>query len=256
MRIAAISDIHGNITALEAVLDDVLRSSGVDEYWFLGDLVAIGPSPVQVLETISALENVRCVRGNTDRYVAGIRANWAPWPAFRPPLSKIQHITPRPALDRETFAWTKDKLSRAGWLDWLANLPMEIRQTLPDGTRALCLHASPGRDDGPGLRYGLSDDEMRALLGECKADLVIGGHTHRPMDREVDGLRLINIGSVSNPPDGDYRASYVIIDAGAGGYTINHKRVEYDRREVLSALAKSGCPSANHIISHLHPNDI
>ena len=69
MRIALLSDIHGNATALNAVLADVAEQGGADGYWIMGDLVALGPEPVLTLEILSALPDARFVRGNTDRYV-------------------------------------------------------------------------------------------------------------------------------------------------------------------------------------------
>ena len=69
MRLAILSDIHGNAIALKAVLADIERLGGVDALWILGDLVAIGPDPIGVLECIAALPQVYCTRGNTDRYV-------------------------------------------------------------------------------------------------------------------------------------------------------------------------------------------
>ena len=69
MRIALLSDIHGNEVALRAVLEDIEAQGGVDAYWVLGDLVALGPKPVEVLEQLSSLQNLQVIRGNTDRYV-------------------------------------------------------------------------------------------------------------------------------------------------------------------------------------------
>lgn len=69
MRTAIFSDIHGNITALEAVLADIEGSKAVDEYWILGDIVALGPAPIEVLERLTTLPYARFIRGNTDRYV-------------------------------------------------------------------------------------------------------------------------------------------------------------------------------------------
>ena len=69
MRTAIMADIHGNAIALDAVLQDIERCGGVDGYWVLGDIVALGPAPVEVIERLAALPNVTCVRGNTERYV-------------------------------------------------------------------------------------------------------------------------------------------------------------------------------------------
>src|SRR4029453_10596864 len=82
-----------------------------------------------------------------------------------------------------SFAWTQGVLTGAGWLDQLAALPLEVRVTLPDGTRLLGVHAVPGRDDGPGIRPGLADAELRRAVAGAAAELVLVGHTHWPVDR-------------------------------------------------------------------------
>ena len=148
MKIVLLSDIHGNSIALDAVLADVAAQGGVDAYWILGDLAALGHDPVGAMERLARLPNARFVRGNTDRYLfAGDR------PA--PSLAEVQADPTRlPVLVEVegTMAWTQGALTAGGWVEWLAQLPLEIEESLPDGTRVLGVHASPGRDDGMGLR--------------------------------------------------------------------------------------------------------
>jgi hypothetical protein len=74
-----------------------------------------------------------------------------------------------------------------------------VRLTLPDGTRVLGVHASPGRDDGPGIQLNHSNDQLEQRMAGCEADLVIVGHTHVPLDRHVGRVYVVNLGSVSNP---------------------------------------------------------
>jgi hypothetical protein len=148
MRIALLSDIHGNSVALDAVLADIARLGGVDAYWALGDLVALGPDPVGVLDRLSSLHNVQCIRGNTDRYVVT---------GDRPPpsQSEVQRDPALVAVLAEvagTFAWTQGMITAAGWFEWLAKLPVELREVLPDGTHCLGIHAAPGLDDGLAFR--------------------------------------------------------------------------------------------------------
>jgi predicted phosphodiesterase len=256
-RIALLADIHGNHFALDAVLNDINHHGGVDEVWVLGDVVALGPAPVEVLEQLAALSNVRYVRGNTERYVCT---------GDRPPPS-LNEARADPALLQVlvdvagTFAWTQGAVSQAGWLEWLSRLPLEQRAVLPDGTRLLGVHASPGRDDGPGFSpdYDRADQSRRAmerLLAGCTADLVCVGHTHRPMDTILAGTRVVNPGSVSNPApatDGppDLRASYALLEASSAGYSIEHRRVDYDREAVVAALERLRHPGAAFIIQHL-----
>jgi predicted phosphodiesterase len=87
-------------------------------------------------------------------------------------------------------------------------------------------------------------------LEAASADLVCVGHTHRPLDRTVNGVRAINVGSVSNPLVDDRRASYVILDATESGYTIEHRRVAYDYAAVIEAVTRSHHPAGEYIIRH------
>lgn len=248
MRIALFSDIHGNDLALEAVLGDIEAAGGVDETWVLGDLVALGPAPLRVLEILTALPAVRFIRGNTDRYVySGID---------RPPPSIDQAASNSamlPALVEcaGTFAWTQGLLSTTRFSAWLEELPLEIRCALPDGTRVLAVHAAPGRDDGLGLYAGSSHEQLLAVVEGCDADLVFGGHHHLELDEKVGGLHLVNLGSVSNPYAPDLRASYVLLECDERGYELRHRRVDYDRQAVIAHLRALRHPGAHYVIGHL-----
>jgi predicted phosphodiesterase len=246
MRIALISDIHGNTIALDAVLSDIDARGGVDEHWVLGDIVALGHDPVGVLERLTALPKPMFIRGNTDRYVVT---------GERPPPSEHDAIAdpalvPVIAEVAGSFGWTAGYLAATGWIEWLAALPTEHRRTLPDGTRVLAVHASPVADDGLGIDRRAGDDELARLLEGCDADLVVGGHTHRPFDRMIGEVRAVNLGSVSNPVAPDLRASYVVIEADAHGYALEHRRVAYDSDAVISSLEKLNHPGRNWVIAH------
>jgi len=244
MRIALLSDIHGNRIALDAVLHDIETQGGADAYWVLGDLAAIGPQPVQVLERISQLPNVRVTRGNADRYtVSGERpsptaeeviAN----PALLPIFAEVAH----------TFAWTQGCLAATGWLTYLEDLPLEQYFQLPDGTRLLGVHASPGSDHGDGLHPRQKDETVLALLKNCAADLICVGHTHWPMNRRVGQSHVINLGSVSNPVIPDLKASYALLQADSSGYTVMHRRVAYDHAAVIEAVRAVRHPAGRFII--------
>ncbi|WP_188896312.1 metallophosphoesterase family protein [Microlunatus endophyticus] len=108
----------------------------------------------------------------------------------------------------------------------------------------LLVHASPGRDDGPGLTVEASDAQLAERgFAECDADLVLTGHTHVPADRTLAGVRLINVGSVSLPtkPRG---ATWTMVDADETGYRIEHMEAAYDLAEVLAALEATHHPTA------------
>jgi|ERR1700733_2346105 predicted phosphodiesterase len=246
MRIALLSDIHGNDIALNAVLADVIAQGGADAYWILGDLVALGPRPIQVLEILAPLPNARFIRGNTDRYVAF---------GDRPPPS-LDEVRNNPQLLNSlvevanTFAWTQGMVTAAGWMEWLRNLPLEMTSTLPDGTRFLGVHSSPGRDDGRGILPDMKPAEISELVASCNADLVCVGHTHRPSDQRTSGVHIINLGAVSLSLAEDKCSSYVLLQARQDGCQVQHRLVPYDRSAVIDQLNKIGHPARSYLIKH------
>jgi predicted phosphodiesterase len=244
MRIALLADIHGNSAALDAVLTDIHAGGGVDAYWVLGDLVALGPDPIGVLARLTTLPNVRFIRGNTDRYVVT---------GDRPPPTLADAAADPKRLYAlvevaGTFAWTQGALTVGGWLGWLANLPLEFHEQLPDGTNVLCVHAAPGTDDGWGLPPTLSDEGLAAHLSPCQADLICVGHTHHFVDRRLGQWHLVNPGSLSNPPTAERRASYVLLKATVNGYSIEQRLVDYNRMAVIASLKQLRHPGAAFVI--------
>ena len=246
MRLAILSDIHGNPLALDAVLADIQSQGEVDAYWVLGDFAALGYDPVTPLEKVTALSHASFTRGNTDRYVVTQDLPVQPEKALQDPA-----LLPEVIEAVRSFSWTRGYVSAAGWLDWLMNVPLEVRLTLPDGTRLLGVHASPGRDDGPGIQPKHSDDQLEQRLAGCEADLVIVGHTHVPLDRQVGRIHVINLGSVSNPVTVGLQATYVLLEANEHGYSVQLRRVDYDREAVIKAIEHSRHPSPSFLIGFM-----
>jgi predicted phosphodiesterase len=243
VKIAVLADIHGNSIAFDNVLLDIASQGGVDGYWFLGDFAAIGYDPLGVLQRITVLPNARYIRGNTDRY---LQTGELPWRRFEdvlgdPPLARTY-------LEVATsFAWTKGAVGATGWLPWFKELCLDMRMTLPDGTRVLAVHAAPGTDDGMGININTSDEKLSGLVENVNADLVLVGHTHLPFDRKSGDIRVVNPGSISNPFPPDLRASYAVLEADAAGYEIHHRRVDYDREAVIEAVRAVNHPVREYI---------
>lgn len=241
MRVAVFSDVHGNAVALDAVLR-AAGKEGVDGFWCIGDLVAHGPRPAQVLARLQQLPELLCVRGNTDRYVlTGDVSGMIP-PIDRPATPEGYRVL---ADARESFAWTRGCLVGSGDIEWLAGLALEHRTTLPDGTRALLVHASPGRDDGPGLRLEQSDAEVAtSSFAGAGDDLVVVGHTHVAGEQHVAGCHVVNPGSVSLPRTSDDQARWAVLEATTDGYAVEHRTVRYDLRRVVEDLHQQRHPAA------------
>jgi predicted phosphodiesterase len=243
MRAAVFSDVHGNLTALEAVLAGA-RDACADEFWVVGDLVAHGPQPAATLRRLMGLPNGRFVRGNTDRYVlTGELPGMIPAPDTARTTAEVQLLVDA----TRSFCWTRGAVTAAGF-DWLAALAVEDRTTLPDGTRVLLVHASPGHDDGRGVQPTMSDRELRAAeLADAGAALIFVGHTHVPVDYTIDGVRVVNLGSVSMPATAERRAMWTLLVADESGYTVERRFADYDQAAVIAALDREHHPSATWI---------
>ena len=245
MRIALISDIHGNNVALDAVLSEC-EALGVDQFWFLGDYVAIGPSPDAALRRITSIPHAVFVRGNTDRYVV---TREGPPPSLET-VRANPDLIPTYAAIAAGFSWTRGFVVATGWFDWLADLPLQHRYVAPNGVRVLAVHASPGADDGEGIHPGRSNDDIARLLSGGEADLVFVGHTHEALVRQVGETLVVNVGCVSNPRGADARASYVVMEVGETEVSFTHRRVAYDYGAFARAVESSRHPSVDFIMSH------
>ena len=225
MRVAIVSDIHGNRRAFEAVLAD-LRQVAPDVVVHGGDLASGGTHPAEIIDEVRAL-GWPGVRGNTDEML------WAPerlaeFAAAEPKLAALM------ARVQETIPPTRASLGEER-LRWLEGLPCLYSQP------GFCLvHASPD-DLWRAPMPNASDDEVQKTYAPLRARIVVYGHIHRPYVRRLQGMTVANTGSVSQSYDGDRRASYVVID----GESITIRRVEYDVESEAKELLCSGLPHAD-----------
>jgi putative phosphoesterase len=223
MRSAVVSDLHGNLAALQAVAEDLEREQ-VDLVVQGGDLVTTGPRPAEVLDRVRDLGWAGVV-GNTDELLwdASVRA-------------EQERTAPRLAgwlrqLFETLAPWARERLGQER-IDWLRRLPREWRSE-----RLLVVHASP-HDLWRAPLLGASDTDLRSVFGGQGADLVVYGHIHRPYVRDLAGLRVANSGSVGLPYDGDWRASYLLIEDGRAAV----RRVAYDLQRELADIRSVGFP--------------
>jgi putative phosphoesterase len=214
MRIAVLSDVHGNLPALRAVLEDVDRL-GLSTIWVAGDHVGYNPWPNEVLEILRS-RKVRAIRGNHDRAVLGGDTSW-----FN-------------ELAAAAIRWTRIVLAPAG-VGYLKELEDRTRGTMPEGLVAM-YHGSPRHDDEYVMPWMASED-LVALAG---APYVILGHTHLPMLASFRSGLLVNPGSVGQPRDGNPRAAWGVLDTGRRAFEV--RRVPYDVDAVATAIRRVGLP--------------
>ncbi|HEX6493475.1 MAG TPA: metallophosphoesterase family protein [Candidatus Dormibacteraeota bacterium] len=221
MRLCVVSDIHGNLHALEAVLADA-RRAGADMLVVAGDLVHQGPRPAETLDLLDSLDGdglgpLRMIRGNTDR-----------------------HLLEDPAPERLAgVEWTREQLG-AERLRRIAGLPAE----LAIGER-LVVHGSPHADD-----HGVwPDTPVEEFDSPRWSSVLVCGHTHTAMHRREGTRHVVNGGSVAWPLDGDPRPGYAIVDDGDGDLRVELRRVDYDRGRTLAELEERGVPG-REVIRH------
>lgn len=227
MRIAIVSDIHGNRTAFEAVLAD-LRQTSPDLILHGGDLADAGASPVEIVDRIRDL-GWQGVIGNTDEMLST--------PAS---LEEFASHSPAPPslwdAVREMAAATRAALGD-GRIAWLGGLPrIQIH-----GPLAL-VHASP-RSAWRAPTQDASDAELESVYQSLGQPIAVYAHIHRSYIRNVSGMIVVNTGSVSLSYDGDRRAAYLLLDDAKP--TI--RRVEYDINAELNALSCCGLPHSGWI---------
>ncbi len=238
MRLAVLSDVHGNLPALETVLADVETQGEPDIYVVLGDLAAFCPWPSETLARLQELPEALFLQGNTDRYlVTGQRPK-------EPPVRFPEEWVAMPArlAQRDAnFRWTVERLSYDDY-QFLRDLPTRFDLDVPGYGRVVTVHAN-AQDDETSLSPDTPDDEMRDYFSDLDACLVLYGHTHRPMDRMVDGLRIVNDGSAGLPLDGDPRPAYALLDFEGDECTVAIRRVSYDREAVIAELERVDHPA-------------
>jgi putative phosphoesterase len=236
MRLAALSDVHGNAAALRAVLADADRQ-GVDAIVVCGDLVVYGPAPSEVLELLQARSDVVAIQGNTDRYLVEER---------------VFDLAAAESWQREllgVFPWTAERIGAEG-LGLLASLPAHLHIPLAGGGEILFVHGSP-RSDEEGILAEGNGAGLAAAIAGAGVELLVCGHTHLPFADRVGSTRVLNLGSVGLPFDGDCRACYALVEVEGGDIHVEARRVEYDVEAVTRRVLALGMPGAEVTVENL-----
>ena len=238
MKYALISDIHANLPALEAVLADISGRPEVGATYHLGDLVGYAPWPDETVALL-ARAGIAGVAGNYDSTVA-TRYKHCGCRYEDPVQEELSHLSYQWTLAHVSIATTRA----------LAALPFRI-DLLPNGghlagPRVVLVHGAPTLN----TLYWTEDrsDEfclkMASQAGAKAGDVIAFGHTHKPWHREVGGIHFVNTGSVGRPKDGDWRAGYVLLEAGAGPVHAEFVRVAYDVDRAARGILESELPDA------------
>lgn len=228
MKVAVFSDIHGNIQALLNVLSDI-EDRGFDKLVCLGDLVGYGPRPNMVIEHIRDSQ-VPTIMGNYDDGVGYERGDCGC--AYTAEVDKLN--------GQASIDWTTSKVTAAN-KEFLRSLHPRIIKTI-EGYRFLFIHGSPRRINEY-LYEDRRESSLRRLLEPLDVDVMLCGHTHLPYHRVLDGVHVVNDGSVGKPKDGDPRACYAGFTL-YGGVEVEFIRVPYPVEDVAREVVEAGLPEA------------
>ena len=235
MKIAVLSDIHANLSALKAVLDDV-KSIDCETIFCLGDLALAGPCPNETVDFIKK-QNWTIIQGNTDKMIAEcsselIEATKKVFPAMGNSLEQDVKI-----LSKEN-------------IEFLRKLPAQ-RSIEVDGVKILLVHGSPRRNNED-IMPNLSIDIVENIIEGVTEDIILCGHTHIPCGYQTNTKKtVINVGSVGRPMTDDAMPCYLVLDVVNGKFTAEHRFVDYDREMAASIMCKRNFEGAQQIADML-----
>jgi len=219
MKLAVLSDVHGNFRALEAVLLDA-KALGVDHILFLGDLVFMGLDPQPCFDLLMANKPLVTIKGNTDSHIEGIKAT--------------NPTSDEDKLWRKFIRYTDIRLkaeSKALMKAW----PIVQRGEIGNDPFIFC-HGSPYSYNEPITEAIDPTSELYTKLMAEDASVILCGHTHIPADFMLGDKRIINPGAVGYSFDGDTRASYAFLDIHSNKIQAIIRRIEYDREIYMHEL--------------------
>lgn len=231
MRIAVLADIHGNIYALQSVMEDIYRNN-IDEVIFLGDLVLNGLYPKECFQLLHELKPTVLIKGNTDGWFDELDENWL-----------LQENKDSGIFNRYKFLidhLTKEEINQIKKF----SLPQMV---IRDSVGIFCCHGSP-RSYSEKVLENMSDEDLSMTINDLNAEVVLVAHTHIRMDINRLGKRLVNPGAVGYSFDGDTRAAYGILEVIHNKILYEQRNIEYDRNRYIQDLAQSNTGFSDNVI--------
>ena len=227
MKIAVLSDIHGNRHALNAVLRHARGQGAAQRILNLGDSIGYGPDPEGVITEIQGAGFINLI-GDYDQKVLSKQHRQESWKTVKNPDK------------RAMFAWTYQALSKPA-KKFLKSLP-ETRILNLESLRVMLTHGSP-ESHAEHLGPDTPDSRLKALAGSANVDVILCGHSHQAFIHRSGGTLFLNPGSVGRPDDGDPRASYAVLELREGKAAAQIFRVPYNITKAVQALRRTGLPT-------------
>ena len=241
MKIAIISDIHGNMQALDAVLDNI-KEENCEKIFCLGDLAMAGPEPSKMIERIQKLINetdFTLIQGNTDEMIADCDNQMLHM------LRENNHVMAN-ALEADVLEVSESQKN------FLRDLP-KTKELTVDGVKILLVHGSP-RKNNENIFPDLKLEEVEEMIKGTDANIIFCGHTHVPCGYQTNtNQTVVNVGSVGRPFSEKPKSCYAILETQNGSFTIKHNLVDYDVKtasEILSKRGFEGCEKLAAMLLH------
>jgi len=226
MKIAVISDIHGNIDALEAIMEDI-KNEGCEKVFVLGDYAMAGPEPSLVVDWFFKKQfddNYKMIQGNTDLMIADFNNELYETLKIKAPIMSE-------ALKND--ASILNPIQK----DFLKNLPVQL-EIEEDGVKILLVHGSP-RKNNEDISPDLPLEKVEEMLENVTADVVLCGHTHLPCGYQTSKKQtVVNVGSVGRPFTEDPKSCYLKMTITNGKCIFEHRFIEYDKEKASTRLRK------------------
>lgn len=255
MRLAVLSDIHGNLAALEATLNDLEAVGGADLTWCLGDIALFGSRPSECIQRIKALaeanegKTFKVIGGNADRYL--INGERPRWPSAKDEDGFKKQIGEWRAFNAGLL-WCLEQMRFEDY-EFLKKIRgHELGQDVEGFGHVIGYHAVPGNDE-TNLTPETSDEEARDLLLDREGRMGIGGHIHRQYDRDLGNWRIINPGSIGMPVDVRGQAGWALLTFENGQVQVDLRRVPFDVEAVIEDLKAVGHPAVEWVATRLRP---
>ena len=223
-KIAVVSDIHGNMQALNTVLSDI-KAHEIDEIFCLGDYAMAGPEPDKAVNYfMSKMSDYKMIQGNTDEFISNYTNNI---------FEKLKMNAPimANALKNDVSLLSDEQKL------FLKNLPKQLEINV-ENVKILLVHGSP-RSNSENIFPDMKLPEIEEMIKNTDSDLILCGHTHIPCGYQTNTKQtVINAGSVGRPFTNDPKSCYLILTVNNGEYTAEHRMLEYDKTEASKILSE------------------
>lgn len=240
MKIAVISDIHGNMQALESVLADI-KKEGCNKIFCLGDFAMAGPEPDKTIDKVKELvksPDFVIIQGNTDEYIGENSQTMA---------DKIKIANPVMGAAYESDL----KMIKPENIAFLRTLPSQ-KEVEISGVKILLVHGSP-RANNENIFPGMPVEKVEEMIKGTDAEIIFCGHTHQPCGYQTNTRQtVVNVGSVGRPLSEVPKACYAVLEINENGeFYVEHRSVSYDKETASEILAARGFDGADKLAAML-----